>query len=211
MNDHLTRNAGSSLISGSILITITMVLHPMGGSVEHLRAVSTILISTHALAIVSLPFLLFGFWGLSNRLSITDSISILAFMTIAMGIIAGMFVAAINGLALPVFLGQYREASDEILNSIEPMLRYSLSLNMAMDYIFIGAVCVAISLWGILIITKSIFPKWIGYVGLAISGSTVVSGIAGFVFTDLFGFRIFIFGLVLWMVVVGYHLRTENA
>lgn len=211
MKDQLSRNAGVSLITGSVLLTITMVLHPVGGGLRHLLEISTILISTHAIAIVSLPFLLYGFWGLTYRLDNTNTLSMLAFITISMGVVAGMLAAAINGLALPVFIEGYRDASDETLNSIEPILKYGLSLNMAMDYIFIGATCIAMSLWGILIITKSVFPKWIGYAGILTSISALVSGITGFVFTDLFGFRIFIFGFVLWMVVVGFRLRTERA
>lgn len=211
MKDQLSRNAGVSLITGSVLLTITMVLHPVGGGLRHLLEISTILISTHAIAIVSLPFLLYGFWGLTYRLDNTNTLSMLAFITISMGVVAGMLAAAINGLALPVFIEGYRDASDETLNSIEPILKYGLSLNMAMDYIFIGATCIAMSLWGILIIAKSVFPKWIGYAGILTSISALVSGITGFVFTDLFGFRIFIFGFVLWMVVVGFRLRTERA
>jgi hypothetical protein len=209
MNGQLNKSAGISLIIGAILVIITMVLHPVGGGIKHLLEISTILIATHALAIISLPFLLYGFWGLSDRLGITNSISLVALITISMGIIAGMLAAAINGLALPMFIENYIDADTETLNSIEPILKYGLALNMAMDYIFIGACCIAILLWGILIVTKLIFPKWIGYAGILLSICAIVTGISGFVFTDLFGFRVFIFGLVLWIVVVGYYLRKR--
>jgi hypothetical protein len=66
-------------------------------------------------------------------------------------------------------------------------------------------------LWGILIVTKSILPTWIGYAGILLSISAILTGVTGFAFTDLFGFRIFIFGLVLWIMMIGYCLRREIA
>lgn len=206
MNDQLSRHTGISLNVGSILITVTMVLHPAGGGIEHLLQISTLLIVTHSLAIFSIPFLLFGFWGLTKKLNSDNAISMIAFITISMGVFAGMLAAAINGLALPIFLNQFADQSNMTLESIELILQYGLSLNRAMTYIFIGACCLSIILWGILIVRSSLFPKWSGYLGMLLSVSAITTGISGFVLTNLIGFRIFIFGLVLWILMIGYLL-----
>ena len=185
-----------------------MVMHPAGGSIEHLLKISSTIIITHSIVILSIPFGLLGFWGLTHRLGINTILSIAAFITMSVGMIAVLCAAAINGLTLPLFLRHYDRATPELLNSIKPILTYNSSLNHAFDFIYMGAACLSILLWSILILKTSLLPKWLGWLGIVLSSIAVVSTIGGFDFVDLTGFRIFISGFIVWTVMVGFFLRN---
>ncbi|WP_298546478.1 hypothetical protein [uncultured Aquimarina sp.] len=211
MQNQLEKNAGLALIIGSILVIITMVFHPVGGNFEHLLKISKMAIISHSLAIISIPILTFGFWGLTVRLGKNSSLSLLGFIIIVFGLLAGMMAAAINGLTLPFFIKRYQDQSSEIIAKINYVIHYGFALNKAMDYIFITSCCLAILLWSITSIKKSILPKWIAYLGLILGITAVILLLSNVAFTNLYSFRIFIAGLVSWIILVGYVLiKTKN-
>jgi len=202
--------AGSALITGSAIMVITMVMHPTGGSIEHLRHIASMIIITHSLAILSISVTLFGFWGLTRRMGTDNPLVMVGFITICMGLFAVMLAAAFNGLALPLFINGAYATDPQAQKSLGLLLNYNQTLNHSFDYIFIGGVCLAVILWSIVIIGRNIFPKWVAYLGLAICALVICSLFAGFIFVDLTGFRVFIAGLVVWMVTIGLMLKREN-
>src|SRR4030095_13213999 len=115
MNNLFERKAGIALIAFTVLLVLTMVMHPAGGSVEHLIRITPLIITTHAIAIFSLPFGLIGFWGLTRRIGTDNFWSMLAFSSICFGLIAAMLAAATNGLVMPMFLDGYKDASAETI------------------------------------------------------------------------------------------------
>ena len=198
---------GISLIAGSLLMVVTMILHPAGGSLEHLFKITTFIVVSHSLALVSLPFILLGFWGLTKRLEKQKLLSDAGFITMLLGIFAVMCAAATNGLALPLLMNHFRDATPEAINSIKPIITYNTSLNQAFDFIYIGALCGSVSLFSVAILKTGSLPKWTGYFGIILSLLTIVAIIAGFTFVNLTGFRIFALGFVSWIVVTGINLR----
>ena len=68
MESHFCKSTSISLILGALLIIITMVMHPSGGSIEHIIKISKTITIAHSLAIFSLPIILFGFYGLTIKL-----------------------------------------------------------------------------------------------------------------------------------------------
>ena len=210
MKNHLEKSAGVSLIIGSIFMIITMALHPVGGSIEQLIRISTLAIATHTIAIISVPFSLFGFWGLTRRLGTDKALSMAAFITAGIGLGAAILAAAVNGLALPFFIQGYENADTQTHKLIDIVLSYNFSLNHAFDYILIGGICEAFLLWSIVMIKTGTFPKWIAYLGILIGMGYLLMLILGFVLVDLHGFRVFIFGIVIWIIVVGFYLRKAK-
>lgn len=204
MESQAYKSTGISLITGSILVILTMVLHPSGGNMEHIIRISKTITITHALAIFCLPIILFGFYGLTMRLMDTMRLSILAFLILTFGCIAAMFAALVNGLTVPYFLGQYTDRLEENREVLKPILNYSFAMNTSLDYIFIVAFCLAIALYSIVILRTDKFPKWIGYFGLLFIIFLSVGAITGFVFTSLTGFRIVVFSLAGWILSAGF-------
>ena len=122
---------------GSFLMVVTMVLHPSGGNFEHLLKIYKVAIIAHSIAIFSIPFICFGFYGLSIALLSKSKISFLAFSMSCFGLLAAMIAAAINGLALPFYVLQHAQDVEPNLSTIKLILNYGSNLNKSMDYIFI--------------------------------------------------------------------------
>ena len=201
--DNFNKTTGYALLFGSFLMIVTMGLHPSGGNFEHLIKATKFIVISHTLAIASIPLSIFGFWGLTKRFTNHQSLSIAAFIFLTIGQFSALLAAAINGLALPFFVNQYKDATPEFIESIKPILKYGSALNHAFDYILMGNICVAVCIWSVLILKSKEFPLWLGYLGILLNVGFLISLVAGFGFVDLFGFRIFIFGLVSWILAVG--------
>jgi len=184
-----------------------MVLHPTGGSFEHLLKISSLIIVTHSIAIVSLPIILFGYWGLTRRLGDDLIFSTAAFITISFAMFAVLCAAAINGLVLPLFINRMEGSSPGTIESIRPIILYNTALNHAFDFIYIGATCAAVLLWSVAILRTKELAKWIAYFGIILTASAIILLISGFAFVNLNGFRVFIFGLVCWTVATGVLLQ----
>jgi len=206
METNFHKSTGLSLIIGSILAIATMALHPSGGNIKHIIEISTPIRITHSLAIFCLPFILFGFYGLTNKLLDKWRLSILAFIIIAFGLFAAMLAALFNGLALPYFLGQYSENLEQNISIIKPIVNYGFAVNKALDYVFIVSFCTAITMYSIIIIITKKLPKWIGYIGIAILIFAIIGAATNFVFTNLIGFRIFVFSIAGWILYSGIAL-----
>ncbi len=187
-----------------------MVLHPSGGSFEHMLKISAVVMGTHTLALIAIPFILYGFLGLTKKLNGDEFYSKMAFIAILMGLFAVMCAALINGLTLPLYINQYKTASKEIIDSIKPIIYYNSSLNHAFDLVFIGSVCFAVTFWSIAVFRTQTLPMWTAYFGITLSLIAIVALIAGFVFFDLTGFRVFIAGFAIWTITIGKLLDKDT-
>ncbi len=210
MEKQFKQSSGISLIIGSLVLTATMVLHPSGGSIERILKIRDVIVVSHSLAIVSLPFVGFGFYGLSVLLLTPSRISMLAFITIAFGLVAAMIAGTINGLTLPIFLSHYANELNQDLTIPQAIVRYGFAINKPMDYIFIAASAVSVGIWSVLMIRGSKFPKWVGYYGLSLLLLAIVAAFFRFNFIDLSGFRVVVFGMVSWIISVGVFILRKS-
>ncbi|RYU94201.1 hypothetical protein [Emticicia agri] len=202
MEPQFRKMAALCLFIGSLLATLTMLLHPSGGSLAHIAQIKSTLVFSHALAIFCLPFIGFGAWGLSVLLQTPGRIAMLPFFVFCTGLIAAMIAGAVNGLVLPFFVAKYYNAGidEQVLKAI---IGYGRYLNASMDYIFISACAFAIGLWSAMILITARLPQWIAYYGFGCLMVGLVGVLTHFNFISVFGFRVFIFGLVSWLVLVG--------
>jgi hypothetical protein len=202
MEPQFRKTAAWCLLIGSLLATFTMILHPSGGSMQHIMHIKNAIVFSHSLAIFCLPFVGFGSWGLSMLLHTPGKISMLPFFVFCSGLTAAMIAASINGLVLPYFVEKYYgKAVDEAI--LKAIIGYGRFINTAMDYIFILACTFAIGVWSVINIVTVQMSKWISYYGFLIIAFGLAGVITKFNFISVFGFRIFIFGLVSWLVLVG--------
>jgi hypothetical protein len=206
MNNLFKKKAGIALILFTILLVFTMVLHPAGGSVEHLIHISNNIVVIHSIALFSLPFGWIGFWGLTRRIGTDHFGSMIAFAMASIGLLAAMLAATTNGLVLPIFLQHYREATPDTLAAIKPVLRYSSAVNHAFDYMYTVAFCLAILCWSISIINTRKLAVWIGWLGIVISLAVVAFFISGVAVNNLEGFRLFVTSIVVWILLAGVGL-----
>jgi hypothetical protein len=207
MKPQSEKNAGTALIVFTLLMVFTMILHPAGGSFEHLLKIKQMIIITHVIAILSVPFAAVGFQGLTKKVGADNFFSISAFAIVLFSLVAVMLAAAANGLVLPIFIGKYSDATAEVISSIKPILRYNTSVNNAFDFIFTGGFCLSMLFWSIAIIKTKTFPVWIAWFGILLPVAAAVLFISGFAMTSLQGFRIFVSTIIVWILLVGILLR----
>lgn len=187
-----------------------MVLHPSGGSIEYIQKIAAIIIISHSIAIVAIPLTVLGFWGLHKKLEDDTLLSLLAFITACIAMLAVTCAAAINGLALPLFANRFKGESPEVIESIRPIFKYGLALNNAFDFIFIGFLCIAILLWSVVTIRTKKLPAVLGWSGVVIVAAVVVIVASGFTLVSLNGFRIFLGALVAWLLAAAISLRQSE-
>jgi hypothetical protein len=209
MNASFEKRAGLSLIIFTLLILLTMVLHPAGGNFQHLLKITPMIFLTHSAAILSLPFAAIGFWGLTRRIGAEDFLSLTAFAMVSLALVAALLAATTNGLVMPIFIHRYQDATPDIVDTLQPVLTYGFAVNAAFDYVYTGAFCLGILGWSVAILRTKRLPRWIAGWGIlvAIAGVAIVA--TGASPASLFGFRLFVTGLVSWTIIVGLALRQK--
>lgn len=210
METNFYKTTGLSLTIGSFLAITTMIIHPVGTNIEHIIELSKPLQITHTLAIFCLSFILFGFYGLTHKLSDKRKISTLAFIIIGFGLVAAMLAALFNGLALTFFLNQYSDNLEQNNAIIKPIVNYGFAINKGLDYVFIVSFCLAISIYSVIMIISKKLPKWIGYFGIVILIFALIGAVTNFMFTSHSGFRIFVFSIAGWILCSGISLIKSN-
>lgn len=209
MDQSFKRASGLSLIIGSLLLTLTMILHPSGGSIEHILHVVQVNMISHSLAIASLPFIGFGYYGVATALLTKSKISILALAVATLGLVAAMMAGTINGLTLSLFLQGSAEDLQNQVEVIKAIMRYGFAINRPMDFILMGAFMLSMGIWSVLILRTTVFPQWLAYLGLGLVALGILGFAMRFDYIHLDGFRIFIFGMVGWIVGMGVALMRK--
>ena len=209
MNPSFERKAGVAMIVFTLLILLTMIIHPAGGNFQRLLQLVPLTMGAHALAIVALPFAAVGFWGLTRRIGADNLLSVSAFAFAVLGLIAAVMAATTNGLVVPLFIRQYKDASADMVNTLKPLLTYMHTVNLAFDFIYTGAFSLAILLWSIAILSTRRLARWIGGLGIVVAIAS--AGVVGLGISpgSLYGFHLFVMGLVSWTIAVGVTMMHQ--
>jgi hypothetical protein len=211
MNNSFEKNCGIALIIFTTLLLFTMVLHPAGGSTEHLIRIATTIIISHSVAILSLPFGWIGFWGLTKRLGTDHFLSMMGFGLISLGLIAVLLAATVNGIVMPLFLQHFESVDAENITLIKPILEYGFSINHAFDYIYSVSFILAILCWSVAIICTRKLNEWIGYFGIGLFLMLSLLLISGVAVNSLKGLRFFFSGVVGWIILSGVALLKQGS
>lgn len=206
MKTNFQKLAGYSLVISSVLMVLTMALHPSGGNLEHIIKISKVLIISHSIAIFSIPFVAFGFYGLSETLQTNSKISYLGFTFVDFSLVAIMQAGSINGLILPMYASKFHNETGQNLETIKLIINYGSKFNKAMDFIFIGGYLIAMFIWSVIIIQTSKLPRWIGFYGFGLIAFVIIGFLLQFDFISVWGFRIYIFGVVSWIISAGFFI-----
>ncbi|MCB0647391.1 MAG: hypothetical protein KDC49_12060 [Saprospiraceae bacterium] len=199
------KKSGISLLLGAFLMTVTMVLHPAGGDNAHIVKMASMFMLAHGIAIFAVPFTAYGFFGLSQKWAKNSQWSYLAFGFAALSLIAAVFAAMINGVILPNFLkaGVEKGFSEE---TIQAFRTFIFRFNAACDYVLMGGLIIAIFIWSLPLLRSESKDKWLAYFGLILVIICLVFIVSGFNFLSVFGFRVFVFLVVIWIFAAGWRL-----
>lgn len=191
--------SGISLLLGSAMSVLTMVLHPLGGDLVHVVKIKSVLLFSHGLAVSCAPFIGFGLWGLSKALTYNRSVSVLALFVALWGLGAATLAGTINGLVLPQFATAY-VGSDVDAAVLRSILDYGYCFSKSLAYIFMASIIVAILLWSILITCQKAWYKWLGYYGLLVFALGAVALFSNVNMASVSLFGVFIFAMSSWLI-----------
>jgi hypothetical protein len=203
MEKSFQRSAAICLLFGILLMIATMVLHPSGGSIEQIVRISSMVMISHSLAILSIPFLFFGFYGLSVLLLNKTKWTMLALSSAGFALVAVMLAGSINGIVLPMYALRYAGETGSNLEMVKRVVNYGFMLNKTMDYIFVGGFSLAQFIWSLHMIHNSSFPRWMGWLGVLLVLLILAASLLSFNLVDLLGFRIYVLGTAAWLLCAG--------
>lgn len=200
------RVCGTCMVIGALILTITMLMHPSGGNLQHILRISGIIVVSHSLALFSIPFTLSGFLGLTILLRRQMLLSVNSFVLIALSMVAIVGAVVTNGHALPI-VAKYVASNPSQHDLSEVVFAYNRALNYSFDMIYLVSNVLAAFLFSAAIIKTKALPQWISYVGITLASLACIAFFVGVVVTDLRIFRTFIFGNVAWIIALGIALR----
>jgi hypothetical protein len=198
------RKSGLALIAGSVGMIVTMVVHPHGMvSAAQVESMARNLTAVHSLAVASLPLIVLGVLGLSQRLKGPDRLALAALVLFAFATVAVMNAAVMDGLVAPNVMRRMAEAGASARESWGLVFRYNFEVNQANARLYAVASSLALVLWSIAIVRTGALARGVGIYGCILGAVTVVAVASGKLRPDVHGFGAVILGQGGWFVIVG--------
>jgi len=209
-----SRLGGIALILGAIASVATMVFHPMHFSAiapaEAIAHQVRVLLAVHALALLSVPTVVFGFVGLTRCIGWERPGSLFAFIVYCLSAIAIMFAGIADGLINAALIQKMLSADEAARGLLRAALEYNFQLNQACAKVFVFGTALSIISWSIAIVRIGPFKRAIGVAGFFVGVAELAVLLSGRVRLDAHGFGLIIFLQAIWMVAVGVSmLQTE--
>jgi hypothetical protein len=182
---------------------ITMILHP-GGKIapEQLEHSIRLDIGVHSLALVSIPVLLLGAWGMSRRLDGGDRLAWAGLVLFGLACVAVMIAGTLNGLAAPALMRRIVAATAETRETWQSMLSYNFQLNQAFARVYAVGASLAILLWSVVILRQRAMGLGVAIYGVVLGLASAAAICSGLLTPDRHGFAILIFGQAIWFLLV---------
>ena len=198
------RKSGMALVAGTAAMIITMVFHPHGKYIpSEVESMLRMGVAVHSLALASIPVVFFGAWGMSRWLAGPDRVSWAALVFYAVGSIAVMNAAVLDGLMAPYVIRKIVSATAETRDSWQMFMGYNFQMNQSYARVYAVASSLAVVLWSVTILRKRMLGLGIGIYGCVVGAVIAVGTLSGLLTPDWHGFTMLIFGQAIWFAVVG--------
>jgi len=198
---------GLALIIGTVAQVATMALHPTGaGAVASPQALAQemqVLVAVHALALLSVPVVVFGFVGVTRRLGYERSEALFALIVYVFSAVAIMFAAIADGLVNAVLIPQTVGAGEPALQTLKAALAYNFQFNQACAKVYVVGSSLAIFFWSIALIKVGIFERVVGMFGWFVALAALVGLLSGHVRMSAHGFGLIILLQAVWNIALG--------
>ena len=165
---------GIALIVGTLGYIATMALHPVsvaGLSPAALAHELQVNVAVHVLGLLSLPIVLFGFVGLSERAGWYRPSTQFAFIAYSLSVVAVMIAAVADGLVGPALIQKTLGASEAVAQTMRAAFEFNFQINQAYAKVFVVGASLAIIAWSYALWSLGSFERkvaWYGwFVGLA--------------------------------------------
>jgi hypothetical protein len=197
------RRSAITLIAGSVGMIITMIFHP-GGKIapEQLEHMIRLSIGVHSLALLTVPVLFLGAWGMSRRLDGGDRLAWAGLVLFAFASAAVMNAGTLNGLAAPKLMRLIAAATPETRETWRMIANFSFQVNQAFARVYAVGASLAIALWSVAILRYRSLGFGVGIYGVILGLVTALAICSGLLTPDRHGFAILIFGQAIWFLIV---------
>lgn len=195
------RTSGIALILGSLAMVLTMVLHPTGNDLFAGRIMLTIVV--HTLAIASIPVIVFGFLGFSQKIGFDRSTVSFGFVTYSFGSVAVMCAGVINGLVAPALVRRFLDSDEATQQSIHLLADYGFLLNNAFAKVFVVSASTAMIFWSIAIFKKGALARITAIIGIIVGLFGILGILSGHLRMNVHGFGLLVFAQAAWTVLIG--------
>ena len=129
---------------------ITMAIHPGGrigpAEVEHM---ARMLIGVHTLALVSIPVIFMGAWGMARRIGGSDRLAWAGLVIFALASVAVMNAAVFDGLMAPVLMRKIVAATVETREVWQTLMNFNFQMNQAFARVYAVGSSLAVLLWSV--------------------------------------------------------------
>lgn len=169
------------------------------------------LIGVHALALASIPVIFLGTWGMTRRLAAPDRLAWAGLVLFAMGSIAVMNAAVLDGLMAPYLMRQIVAATTETRDGWQMFMRYDFQMNQSYARVYGVASSLALVLWSVSILRSRVMGRGIGIYGCVLGAVTSLGILSGLLSPSWHGFGMLILGQAIWFVVVGSGMWRADA
>jgi hypothetical protein len=207
---------GYMLIGCAVASTAVLLLHPVlpangaGSLVDAVSGVRGQSFLVHAAAIIFGIVELTCFCGFALMLGVGRPLVLGGLVAWAVGTLALITAAAINGFAVPYLAASVARGSPDQAQAFQSLLRFAWSLNQAWDKIGLLSWAAAVCSWSLFLVTYGGWSRLLGLMGvligtgiaLTIANGWVAMGATGFVLTTTV-FSIWTLGIGLLMVTGG--------
>lgn len=182
---------------------ITMIFHP-GGKIapEELDRVLRLNIGVHSLALLTVPVLFLGAWGMSRRLDRGARLAWAGLVLFAFASVAVMNAGTLNGLVAPKLMRLIVAATPEARGTWQMLLNYNFQMNQAFARVYAVGASLAIVLWSAAILRYRSLGLGVGIYGVVLGLVTAAAICSGYLTPDRHGFALLIFGQAIWFLVV---------
>lgn len=195
--------SGVALITGSVMMLVTMLLHPTGHEMfQDLHGVAPLGRAVHALALASVPMLVFGTLGLTRRLG-AGALATSALVTYAFASTAVLLAAVASGFLAPALMERILNSEGSERATLHALLQYNSIVNQAYARVFVVGSSAALVLWSLAVLQGRTLGRWSGGLGLVVGVLAFVAAVSGHLRLDVHGFGAVVLGQSIWLISVG--------
>jgi hypothetical protein len=201
------RFAGIMLILGTVASVVVMSFHPTHfsavASTEAMSNQIRVLLAVHALALLSVPVVVFGLVGLTQRVGWERPAALFAFIVYCLSAVAVMLAAIADGIINAALIQKMLSTDEAVRQPLKAALEYNFQINQACAKVFVFGASLAIISWSIAIVRLGPFERVIGLGGFFVGVAAVAGLLSGHLRMDPHGFGLIILLQAVWMVAVG--------
>lgn len=202
---------GNSLIIGSVLMLSTMALHPTGhGIARDAQRMGILAALVHSLGLASVPFLFYGVWVLTRRLSDEHPLAELALVVYGSSAMCAILAAAASGFLAPDLIARMTELQGAERDAAGNLLHYTGRINQAFAMLYVAGSSAAILLWSATILRSGRMNRTAGIYGVIVAALALVVLLSGHLRLDVHGFGAVVLTQCVWFIVLGGELRRNS-